>query len=794
MNFPEYKYIDFAGGSKFNRNNVIEISKLPDILAKWKDRECFMSLYRFPQDYLNHWQTNKKAYSKGPRVGELYNSVSGYDGICFGDVLPIEIDGGTKKDSFKVSLGKALETSHKVIKKLETEYGINPENIKYYYSGNRSIHIDIPSTLLGNLQPDRNFHRYFESVADKLVGEFDIDTSMYDKNQLYRIVNTKHDKTGLYKIPLSYADIFLGSTDKIIEMAKQPKILDTNNNGDIKVNEKLAKLFSETAEEINSTDTKTVYSTGNTDSDINNISILAVLDKARIQLQKKGDQLYCSHPVHGSTNNDNLTIKPAENVWHCFRCDSGGKAISLIAVLEGIISCEEAKPGNLKGDKFTQTLKVAKEKYGFDIKLKGNTEKDNDNPVQIANKILSEHKILYSAGNFYKYKGGCYIEYNINEVKKIIKDILKDDFTSHKAKEIIYALEAETYINEEKLNRTNLLNVKNGLLDIEKFELYPHTPDVLSTIQLVVNYNPNATCNKWKQSLEEIFEGDKGKIELLQEVFGLCLTVEQKYEKALFCLGEGANGKSVVLGVLQKILGKDNYCAIPLELLNNGHYKANLFGKLANISIETNAKSTVYDAIFKAIISGDPIDADPKFKPPFTFTPTCKLIFALNNMPRVDDKTSAFFRRLIILRFNKVFKEEEQNKNLKYELIEELDGIFMWCLEGLKRLSERGGFKISDDIQKEIDEYKRENNNVLLFVDEQCEITPDISITKKDLYEAYKEWCKQNGHYSLSKNKFGIELKKHYDIVDARVGKERFWAGIRAETITSETVSQGWPH
>ncbi len=107
-----------------------------------------------------------------------------------------------------------------------------------------------------------------------------------------------------------------------------------------------------------------------TETEIENISVLDVLNKKGVQLHRVGGQLVCGHPVHGSTNNNNFVVHPDKNVWHCFRCGSGGGALSLIAVLEGVIQCSEAVTGGLRGDKFNETLRLAKDVYGFDVKAR----------------------------------------------------------------------------------------------------------------------------------------------------------------------------------------------------------------------------------------------------------------------------------------------------------------------------------------------------------------------------------------------------------------------------------------
>jgi len=120
------------------------------------------------------------------------------------------------------------------------------------------------------------------------------------------------------------------------------------------------------------------------ETEIENISVLDVLNKKGIQLHRIGGQLVCGHPVHGSTNNNNFVVHPDKNVWHCFRCGTGGGALSLIALLEGVIQCNEAVAGGLRGDKFNETLRLAKDVYGFDVKVK---------PLTQAETIISEDKI-----------------------------------------------------------------------------------------------------------------------------------------------------------------------------------------------------------------------------------------------------------------------------------------------------------------------------------------------------------------------------------------------------------------
>lgn len=401
-------------------------------------------------------------------------------------------------------------------------------------------------------------------------------------------------------------------------------------------------------------------------------------------------------------------------------------------------------------------------------------------PNRIAAQILAEKKMIYSGGSYYEYFEGVFSKVSAITIKKTIKARLNGRFRENVANEVLHSLEVEAGCEIDELNATNLLNVRNGMLNLDTLALIPHSPDVKSTIQLPVSYDPAAVCPKWERALSEIFADCPNKISVLQEFLGLCLTKETRFERGLFFLGEGANGKSTILHVQQQILGQANYSSIPLETFQNAHYTANLIGKLANISIETNAKSSVYDSMFKAIISGDMISADFKYGQVFQFRPYCKLIFALNNMPRVDDKTSAFYRRLIIIRFSREFKPEEQNKRLKYDLEQELDGIFNWMIQGWKRLNERGDFALPESVQKEVEEYRKENNNTMGFIEEECTLSPELTITKQALYNRYAEYCKEDGFRALSKKKFGCEVLRYKQIEGGfnTSGTDRIWKGI----------------
>jgi len=230
-------------------------------------------------------------------------------------------------------------------------------------------------------------------------------------------------------------------------------------------------------------------------------------------------------------------------------------------------------------------------------------------------------------------------------------------------------------------------------------------------------------------------------------------------------------------------LGNDNTCEVQLEQLEKSHYVAQLHNKILNIATEIGARGTVCDEMFKKIVAHDYVMGDHKFGHPFSFRPVCKLIFATNNMPRTDDKSRAFYRRLLIIPFSKEFTDLDDKHKYYRTLLNERNGIFNWMVEGLKRLKDRGRFAVGKGMIEAIESYKIENNPVLSFIEEHCVVESNISVIKKDIYEAYKDYCEDSGFRPVNIKKFGKELKRHLhsNIFEGHdsTGKGRQWQGIR---------------
>ncbi|MBF0252545.1 MAG: hypothetical protein HQL29_01895 [Candidatus Omnitrophica bacterium] len=405
---------------------------------------------------------------------------------------------------------------------------------------------------------------------------------------------------------------------------------------------------------------------------------------------------------------------------------------------------------------------------------------DKKTNKEIADEIMSTNIIMWAGNEFYGYWNGHFNLMAEESMKRLIMDNVGNSYSKSRAGEVMDIIKATNYIPVDYLNKGDYINLDNGIYNLKQKKLLSHSPDCYSTVQLPIKYDPKAECPRWIQFLDEVFDGDRDRIDLLQQIYGYCLTRSNKHHVAFFFEGPGATGKSTAAEVLKMLVGDANVSAVSLEQLNNNHYVAMLHGKQLNIVVETKANGKIDDARFKAIVSGDPIQADNKFQPPFMFKPFCKMLYVTNNMPRVSDTSDGFYRRLVIIKFYKQFSEKERDRDLMEKLRKEKDGIFIWALEGLDKLEKKGHFVMPKQVIDEVDKYRKENTHVINFVEDKCETGLKHSVTKDSLYEQYQVWSEKSGHKSLGKINFGKQLQQIYrDIEGEKKAEGWYWIGIR---------------
>ncbi|RPK03258.1 hypothetical protein BSBH6_02732 [Bacillus subtilis] len=152
--------------------------------------------------------------------------------------------------------------------------------------------------------------------------------------------------------------------------------------------------------------------------------------------------------------------------------------------------------------------------------------------------------------------------------------------------EVVKVLQREAITVEEMNTNRNYINVRNGMLSLTTFTLHPHSPEFLSTVQIPIEYNPNATAPHFMSFMKDITIDDSQLINVHQELVGYWLTVETKAEKAVYYYGGGANGKSVMASIVTALVGEDNVSSVPLSEFSQTFGMENLIGKSLNFAAE----------------------------------------------------------------------------------------------------------------------------------------------------------------------------------------------------------------
>lgn len=406
--------------------------------------------------------------------------------------------------------------------------------------------------------------------------------------------------------------------------------------------------------------------------------------------------------------------------------------------------------------------------------------------------ILADHMAktidaFYGAGSFYFYENGVYVMKDELDAWARVRGFMLPRYANMMA--ISDAGGQWRMLVRKPVREINcnpfIINVQNGLYNLLDGGFTEHTPAYISTVRICAQYDENARYPLFLEFLAGILQASE--IFLLQEIFGYFLIPISKAQKAFVFVGAANAGKSTLLSIVQEVLlGIENVSNIPWQSLSDRFKTAELFGKLANIFADLPSKSVDDNGMFKALTGEDYISAERKNRDPFSFRPYARLLFSYNEIPRnYGDRSEGFYRRLIILRFNKSVPADRRDPNLKEKLAVERDGIFMWALEGLKRLMANGyQFSETEQTRAELTRYRIESNSALQFVESCCVIEAGAACNREDLFSAYREFCHNNGLRPMSHGNFNKDVEGVSEEVTRgleKISRRKIWAGIRLD-------------
>lgn len=373
----------------------------------------------------------------------------------------------------------------------------------------------------------------------------------------------------------------------------------------------------------------------------------------------------------------------------------------------------------------------------------------------IVNDITKSYDIAYHIGlGFYEYSHGVWKLTPEEFIKRYVDEKLGLYSTSARQSSICNFLQNRTS-TQEAFDKMHIFNFINGILELDTGELKPHDKTFMSSHQVTYAYDKKANCPKFLKFLNQAMVGDQKKIDLLQEMAGYIFFPDCRHEKAFCLIGDGANGKSVLINTLSSVFGEDNCSNVSISDLMGPFDPIRLQHSIANFSTEMKSNIKGAEDKFKQVISGETISAAYKGKDAIQFKPRGKWIFSANNYMSSNDVSYGFTRRLIFIKFPKVFKGEEVDKKLTAKLFPEIPGIFNWCYEGYLRLMENEDFTETDESKELKKEFLSGINPCVVFCEEVLEpIIYEPHYNTGTMYAKYAEWCKNNGNQALSRINF----------------------------------------
>lgn len=364
----------------------------------------------------------------------------------------------------------------------------------------------------------------------------------------------------------------------------------------------------------------------------------------------------------------------------------------------------------------------------------------------------------------------------------------------------------------------NLLNVLNGTIDLKTGELLPHDPNDYITYCVKAKYRPDkpAPAPLFRRAVLQCMGEDTLTETPLSDFFqrwiGYCATGETSEHVMLVHHGDGSNGKSMLIGIINAILGGHLGSTAVHGLFSAQKKRAGeasgeiaaMLGKRLVTAHESGDGDWLREDLIKQLTGGDEVTARHLYGREFTFLPTHKIQLLTNHKPQVRGQDNGIWRRLLLLSWRSKFGNTEQleagdathllDKHLaNHILMRERDGVLAWIVEGAVQWHKHG-LMPPPGVTRESAAYRKSEDRIGSFIAECCDVGPDLSERLVDgldgVYPTYQKWCKESGILPQSKTKFTAELlqdKRFYvqshnvKRLDGQYRKQPFVHGLKIQ-------------
>lgn len=376
---------------------------------------------------------------------------------------------------------------------------------------------------------------------------------------------------------------------------------------------------------------------------------------------------------------------------------------------------------------------------------------------------------------FFNPKNNNYEPFSKLECNRLI--ILEDkELRTNARKEVweyIKSITSDCYITDP-----HIVGCLNCLVNIMTGEVLQKTPGTILRNYIPVKYDPKALENDVLDAfVKNLFGEDREMHTFIYQIIAYGLWPDNHLQKFFILFGGGGNGKSTFIKLLKLFYGYKNISVLELAKFGDDRYIGSLYGKMVNLGDDIEANALLESAVLKKAVSGEPVHANPKFGLMFAFVVTQKLLFSANLVPRITDTSQGMADRLIVIPFTQRIRETARAIPNVVQAIVKSGGLSVLLNRVLKEVPNIiNGINIPELVQVATKKHMTDTNPVALFVSDMNEngwrvdtgssfeglaANKDISdLTTVQVYNLYKEWCKENGYKPLANNTFGRELSR----------------------------------
>ncbi len=303
----------------------------------------------------------------------------------------------------------------------------------------------------------------------------------------------------------------------------------------------------------------------------------------------------------------------------------------------------------------------------------------------------------------------------------------------------------------------------NGVINLKTGQFLSHDPALLQTMRSEVVYDPLAECPQWLAFLDQV-QPEAEVQKFLQTFFGYAATGDIAGHIIPFFVGQGANGKGVLINVLRKVFGA--YQTVPpksmvIKQKNGDAHPADLdsvrYVRWATLS-EFNEDTHFDCGKLKNVTGGDTLTARGMHQNFSAFEPHVVFTADTNAIPQIPEPTDSMKRRIVIIDWPISFKGRE-DRNLQEKLLEELPGILNWLVQGAKNYYRGGLLKVPESVQRATDALWESVDSVGQWIESECVRDTSARTDCKILGRSYAAWCQENRIPECGNWKFNRRLR-----------------------------------